>query len=77
MGVRKSLHWPVLYRDNLKEPMTKIIVTETYLRVYELDVPDLEEETINRAIDTCEDDFEPEWAGTCVCDEQGDEILDF
>ena len=31
--------------------MTKIIVTETYTKTYELDVPDLEEATIQSAME--------------------------
>jgi len=59
--------------------MTKITVTETYTRVYELDVSDLEEDTVQSAIDLHNDTLgeEPQWTGTCVTDEQGSEVLEF
>ena len=59
--------------------MTKIIVTETYTRVYELDVPDLEEETVQGAMDKYNETAgdKPEWVGVCVTDEQGSEVLEY
>ena len=59
--------------------MTKIIVTETYKRVYELDVPDLEEETVQGAMDKHNETAgdAPTWYGVCVTDEQGSEVLEY
>ena len=59
--------------------MTKIIVTETYTKVYELDVLDLEEETVQGAMDRHNEtaESEPERVGVCVTDEQGSEVLEY
>lgn len=66
-------------KGNLKELMATIIVTETYLLVYELEVPDTDELTITDAVDThrLTDDDKPEWVGTCITDEVGDELMDW
>ena len=66
-------------KGNLKELMATIIVTETYLLVYELEVPDTDEPTITDAIDAYRltNDDKPEWAGTCITDEAGDELMDW
>jgi len=64
-------------KDNLKEPMPKIIVTETFASTYELEVADLDEATIQSAIDANATEQEPRWVGTCATDEDGSEVLDY
>lgn len=59
--------------------MAKIIVTETFTRTYELEVPDTDEETITNAIDGFNETEgpEPAWVCTVVTDEAGKELMDF
>lgn len=66
-------------KGNLKELMATITVTETYVLVYELEVPDTDDLTITAAVDAhrLANDDKPEWAGTYITDEEGDELMDW
>ena len=58
--------------------MPKIFVRETFERCYELEVDDLDEDTVQLAIDNCIDEgAEPQWIGTEALTEDGDEILSY
>lgn len=59
--------------------MATIIVTETYLLIYELEVPDTDELTITDAVDAHRrtSDDAPEWAGTYITDVAGDKLMDW
>ena len=80
MGLDKPTPSAFALKGNLKEPMTNtIIVTETFTRCYELEVDNLDEDTIQTAIGNYVPGphDEPEWVGTCVTDENGSEVLDY
>ena len=66
-------------KGNLKELMATIIVTETYLLTYELEVPDTDELTITDAVDVYRlaSDDRPEWVGTYITNAAGDELMDW
>lgn len=66
-------------KGNLKELMATITVTETYLLVYELEVPDTDDLTVTDAVDAYRrtNDDKPEWAGTYITDAAGDELMDW
>lgn len=57
--------------------MTKIIVTETFQRTYELEVEDTTEEGLTASIDEYDatTETEPTWFGTMVIDETGEILL--
>ena len=59
--------------------MAKIIVTETFARTYELEVENLEDETIMTAIEgfNATKGPETEWVCTSATDEAGDEVVGF
>lgn len=57
--------------------MTKLTVTETFTRVYELEVTSLDKDTIQSAIDAYDADTGPTWVGTCVTDNEGSEVLEY
>lgn len=59
--------------------MPKIFVRETFERCYQLEVADLDEDTVQLAIDNhnVEEGDEPQWIGTEALTEDGDEILSY
>jgi hypothetical protein len=57
--------------------MTKVIVTETFTRVYEVEVDIVDEMTIQHEIDKRACDLVPRWVGTSVVDEDGGEVYDY
>lgn len=57
--------------------MTKVIVTETFTRVYEVEVGIVDEMTIEHEIDKRACDLVPRWVGTVVCLEDGSEVYDY
>ncbi len=59
--------------------MPMITVTETFNKSYELEVADLNTDTIRLAIDNyiADEGDEPQWIGTEAFDTDGNEILSF
>ena len=79
-GASQEAPSALVFKELWKDTMPKIFVRETFERCYELEVADLNEDTVQLAIDNhngvLEGD-EPQWIGTEALTEDGDEILSY